>query len=80
MTFSVKYLFNKCDQIRSFLRIWSHLLEKSLMENFIFYVVYRSILFVTTFTLNKKIYSQRGTNVSGKLNVNTLMVLEDNST
>ena len=49
------------------------------MENFIFYVVYRSILFVTTFTLNKKTYSQRGTNVSGKLNVNTLMVLEDNS-
>ena len=79
MTFSVKYFFNKCDQIRSFLRIWSHLLEKSLMENFIFYVVYRSILFVTTFTLNKKTYSQRGTNVSGKLNVNTLMVLEDNS-
>ena len=27
---------NVCDQIRSFLRIWSHLLEKSLMENFIF--------------------------------------------
>ena len=25
-----------CDQIRSFLRIWSHLLRKSLMENFIF--------------------------------------------
>ena len=25
--------FSKCDQIRSFLRIWSHLLKKSLMEN-----------------------------------------------
>ena len=25
-----------CDQIRSFLRIWSHLLKKYLMENFIF--------------------------------------------
>ena len=34
--FSIKYFFSKCDQIRSFLRIWSHLLKKSLMENFIF--------------------------------------------
>ena len=29
----------KCDQIPSFLRIWSHLLEKPLMENFIFCAV-----------------------------------------
>ena len=28
--------FNKCNQIPSFLRILSHLLKKSLMENFIF--------------------------------------------
>ena len=34
--FPIKDLFNKCDQIRSFLRIWSHLLKKSLIENFIF--------------------------------------------
>ena len=34
--FSIKYFFSKCDQIRSFLRIWSHLLKKYLMENFIF--------------------------------------------
>ena len=26
--------FSKCDQIRSFLRIWSHLPKKSVMENF----------------------------------------------
>ena len=39
MTFSIKDLFNKCDQIRRKLRIWSHLLEKSLMENFIFCAV-----------------------------------------
>ena len=38
--FSIKYFFNKCDQIRSFLQIWSHLLKKSLMENFIFCAVY----------------------------------------
>ena len=34
--FSTEDFFSKCDQIRSFLRIWSHLLMKSLMENFIF--------------------------------------------
>ena len=31
-----KDLFSKYDQIRSFLRIWSHLLKKSLMQNFFF--------------------------------------------
>ena len=35
MKFSIKDFFSKCDQIRSFLRIWSHLLKKSLIENFI---------------------------------------------
>ena len=34
MQFSIKDFFSKCDQICSFLRIWSHLLKKSLMENF----------------------------------------------
>ena len=38
MKFSIKDFFSKCDQIRSFLRIWSHLLERSVMENFIFCV------------------------------------------
>ena len=28
----IKDFFSKCDQIGSFLRIWSHLLKKSLME------------------------------------------------
>ena len=37
--FSIMNFFSKCDQILSFLRIWSHLLEKSLMENFIFCAV-----------------------------------------
>ena len=35
MKFSIKDFLNKCDQICSFLRIWSHLLKKSLMENLI---------------------------------------------
>ena len=33
MKFYVKDFFSKCD---NFLRIWSHLLKKSLLENFIF--------------------------------------------
>ena len=35
MKFFIKGFFSKCDQIRSFLRMWSHLLKKSLMGNFI---------------------------------------------
>ena len=34
-----KYFFSKCDQICRKLRIWSYLLKKSLMENFIFCAV-----------------------------------------
>ena len=47
MKFSIRDFFSKCDQIRSFLRIWSHLLKKSLMENFTFCAVF-----------NKKTFSQ----------------------
>ena len=36
MKFSIKNFFGKCDQIRRKLRIWSHLLKKPLMKNFIF--------------------------------------------
>ena len=39
MKFSIKDFFSKCDQILRKLRIWSHLLKKSLMENFIFCAV-----------------------------------------
>ena len=39
MKFSINGFFSKCDQIRRFLRIWSHSLKKSLMENFIFCAV-----------------------------------------
>ena len=34
--FFIKNFFSKCEQIRRNLRIWSYLLRKSLMENFIF--------------------------------------------
>ena len=41
--FSIKKFFSKCEQIRSLLGIWSHLLKKSLMGNFIFCAMIRSI-------------------------------------
>ena len=37
--FSIKNFFSKFDQIRRKLRIWSHLLKKSLIENFMFCAV-----------------------------------------
>ena len=43
--FSVKDFFSKCDQIHNFLRIWSYLLKKSLMENFIFCAVRIALTF-----------------------------------
>ena len=53
MKFSIEGFFSKCGQIRSFLRIWSHLLKKSLMENYIFCAVYDSSedAFMKTFNI-----------------------------
>ena len=39
MKFSIKDFFSKCEKIHRKLRIWSHSLKKSLMENFIFCAV-----------------------------------------
>ena len=40
MKFPIKDIFSKCDQIRWKLWIWSQLLKKSFMENFIFCAVH----------------------------------------
>ena len=40
MKFSIKDFFSKSDQIRRKLVIWSYLLKKPLMENFIFCAVW----------------------------------------
>ena len=40
LKFSNKDFFSKCQQFRSFIQIWSHLLKKSLMENFSFCAVF----------------------------------------
>ena len=57
MKFSIKDFFSECDQIRSFPRIWSHLLKKSLMESFIFCAVnvlqYLKFFNLLTSTINK---------------------------
>ena len=50
-SFLLRICFRKCDQIRKELRIWSHLLKKSVMENFIFCVVVLVIWFLH-FNLN----------------------------
>ena len=44
MQFSITDFCSKSDQIRRKLRIWSHLLKKSVTENFSFYVVQLSRL------------------------------------
>ena len=49
MKFFVKNFFSKCDQIHRKLRIWSHLLKKSLMEHFIFCVMYPFIQYPIQF-------------------------------
>ena len=51
MKFSIKDFFSKCDQIRGFLWIWSHLLKKLLMENFIFCSVKHTPAAVEVFLL-----------------------------
>ena len=47
LKFSTKNFFSKCDQIRRKLRIFSHLLNKSLMENFIFCAVDKLHLYLS---------------------------------
>ena len=60
MKFSIKDLFSKCDQSRRKMRIWSHLLKKSLMENLIFCAaccgskLYEFKLYVSIPTLDDK--------------------------
>ena len=49
MKFSIEAFSSKCDQIRRKLWIWSLLLEKSLMENFIFCAVKQPVYKQLTF-------------------------------
>ena len=49
MKFSIKDFFSKFNQICSVLPMWSHLLQKSLMENFIFCAVISAKTFILHF-------------------------------
>ena len=55
----MKDFFSKGDQIRNFLRIWSQLLKKSLMESFIFcagnFEVKKTLSFQTLTLLPSKV-------------------------
>ena len=58
MKFSIKDFFSKCDPIRSFLRMWSHLLKKSLMENFIFCVMRPKKILLPEMRVKKKNFTR----------------------
>ena len=55
MKFSIKHFFSKCDQNRRNLRIWSHLLKKSLIENFVFCAMLVTWFFETVAHLDFKL-------------------------
>ena len=61
MKYSIKDFFSKRDQIRRKLRIWSHLLKKSLLENFIFCAVSVTISYLIAsnlFSVIKGVFCQ----------------------
>ena len=62
--FFIQDFFSKCDQIHRKLRVWSHLLKKSLMEKFIFCAVSGQPLSLdinisTKYVYVKKTYTQQ---------------------
>ena len=77
MEFFIKYFFSKCDQIRSFLQIWSYLLKKSFMKNFSFCAVFRkchrlifvSYTYVRIYMKHRVISSNQYRNVTNYINI-----------
>ena len=64
----IKDFFSKCDHIRRNLRIWSHFLKKSLMENFIFCAV---DITTSPWTQNVNLTYLEGVGLSTKTKMNT---------
>ena len=56
MKCSIEDFFNKCDQIYRTLRIWSHLMKKSLMENFVSSAVHFDVKSIITVNKNANKY------------------------
>ena len=54
--FSITDFFSKCNRICRKLPIWSHLLKKSLMENFTFCTVFRATLLFLFYHFSKTSY------------------------
>ena len=75
MKFSIKDFFSKIDQIRWKMRIWSHLLKKSLMQNFVFCAVKNQSTLVVfdSFRLNVSYKCVRSVNSQGLSEVSTHM-------
>ena len=69
MKFSITDFFSKCDQIRRKLRIWSHLLKKSVVENFIFFV---QCFFVGSFVA---VYIHRTCNIVSDYFLGTSLII-----
>ena len=63
MKFPIKDCSSKCEIIRSFQRIWLHLLEKSFMENFIFCVVWLPKMYKICFLLLTRVNHHLATNL-----------------
>ena len=75
MKFSIKDFSSKCVQIRSFLRIWSHLLEKSLMENFIFCAV--NLVHYLNFSNERLIFMSNIWNIDGTILERTNFIISE---
>ena len=72
--FSTTDFSSKCYQIHSFLRIWSHLLKKFLVENFIFCVLIVSLImsmrkFCVKFDKNVKLSVDKAKNKTFQFNI-----------
>ena len=59
MKFPIKNFLSKCDQIPRILRIWYHLLKKSLMENFFCAVFILNLPFLKSYKVSLKTYNPK---------------------
>ena len=76
MKFFIKNLFNKYDQIRSFLWVWSHLLKNFLIENFICCYCARIVFAGSEQVFNKTLHKN---DFSSKSNLNGIYVFKMNN-
>ena len=56
MKFSIKDFSSKCRQIRGKMEIWSHLVKKSFMENFIFCAVQGTLIIQSSYSKHQETF------------------------